>query len=389
MLRIVTACALVIWGCRYPDFQLRPDSDIDRFGTDGSIDGSIDGGGGDANLLDASIDAPDAGAPECPRYQHTLTFDNSGQSETLMDFPVLVKLDDTRIDYGLIQDEGQDLRFSDDTGAELAYEIERWDETGTSYVWVNVPEISASSSLDHILMSYGDPMAPSGEDVDATWDANYVAVWHLHDDVNDSTATGNHATNNGSISSPGVIASGQQFDGVSTYIGLAGNASIDDLSRFTFAMWIHPSDVDRYEYLISKSAATKELHIFQGLLEGQVSYSTSTDARSSFDGVSENQWHFVVMTFDDAGTQSVRLFVDGSEVTYSSQTAGQGTIDSDQGGNLELGRSTVGNLYFVGDMDEVRISTIPRSPAWIRAQHLSMTDNFVTFGPQQVIDDCK
>ena len=40
-----------------------------------------------------------------------------------------------------------------------------------------------------------------------------------------------------------------------------------------------------------------------------------------------------------------------------------------------------GNLAdFCGKIDEVRVSAIARSPAWIRAQYLSMSDSFITYG---------
>ena len=35
--------------------------------------------------------------------------------------------------------------------------------------------------------------------------------------------------------------------------------------------------------------------------------------------------------------------------------------------------------WYVGDLDEIRISNVTRSADWIAAQHLSMTDAFVTF----------
>ena len=70
-----------------------------------------------------------------------LTFNNTGQAENLADFAVLIKLDSTRINYALTQNAGQDLRFVDADGTLLAHEIESWDESGTSYVWVKVPQI--------------------------------------------------------------------------------------------------------------------------------------------------------------------------------------------------------------------------------------------------------
>ena len=77
-----------------------------------------------------------------------LTFDNSGQAQDLDDFAVLVVLNSGNVDYADIQDQGQDLRFFDTDGTPLAYEIEEWNESGDSLVWVRVPRIDAGSSTD-------------------------------------------------------------------------------------------------------------------------------------------------------------------------------------------------------------------------------------------------
>ena len=66
-----------------------------------------------------------------------ITFDNSASSEDLIDFPVLVSLTSAEIDYAKTQGVGNDIRFVDADGiTELPYEIEKWDDLGTSVVWV-------------------------------------------------------------------------------------------------------------------------------------------------------------------------------------------------------------------------------------------------------------
>ncbi|KKS21017.1 MAG: hypothetical protein UU80_C0036G0004, partial [candidate division WWE3 bacterium GW2011_GWA1_41_8] len=71
-----------------------------------------------------------------------VTFNNSASAVDLTNFPVLVKLNSDRIDYSKTQGYGQDIRFTDSDGnTPLSYEIEKWDETGESIVWVKVPNI--------------------------------------------------------------------------------------------------------------------------------------------------------------------------------------------------------------------------------------------------------
>ena len=133
-------------------------------------------------------------------HRQQLTFDNSAQSETLTDFPVLIVLNAGNIDYTQTNDDGSDLRFFAADGTELAYEIEQWNEGGDSSVWVRVPQITAGSSTDSIWMYYGNASAESGENPAGVWDSNFVGVWHLNaeqagtggtDVYKDSTAYGN------------------------------------------------------------------------------------------------------------------------------------------------------------------------------------------------------
>lgn len=74
---------------------------------------------------------------------------------TLANFPILVKLDSgVEIDYTKTQNLGQDIRFTDSDGITLlSYEIEKWDETGSSYVWAKVPSIDTTGT-DYIYMYY-------------------------------------------------------------------------------------------------------------------------------------------------------------------------------------------------------------------------------------------
>lgn len=96
---------------------------------------------------------------------------------TLENVPVLVVLDDARIDYGLTRAGGVDLQFRTQDEALLPHEIERWDPQGRSYVWVRLPSIVDGSA--DFWMYYGNREADSVEDPAAVWSNGYVGVWHL------------------------------------------------------------------------------------------------------------------------------------------------------------------------------------------------------------------
>ena len=140
-----------------------------------------------------------------------LTFNNAAQTENLDNFPVLIVLDPSNIDYGLIEPNGADLRFVDaDDATLLSHEIESWNPGGTSYVWVRVPRIDGSSSTDFIYLYYDKTGALDAQDPPGVWSAGYLAVWHLDDQpiaanaVLDSTANAKHGSGSASMNATNV-----------------------------------------------------------------------------------------------------------------------------------------------------------------------------------------
>ncbi len=86
-----------------------------------------------------------------------ITFDNSAQTENLLNFPVMVKIPTGSPIYtDIISPAGDDIRFIDSDGVtDLSYEIEWYDNTADSFIWVRVPQIDASSNTDHIWLYCG------------------------------------------------------------------------------------------------------------------------------------------------------------------------------------------------------------------------------------------
>ncbi|MCA9380430.1 DUF2341 domain-containing protein, partial [Candidatus Dojkabacteria bacterium] len=116
-------------------------------------------------------------------------------SENLVDFPVLIKLDSgTDIDYSKTQNQGQDIRFTDSDGTILSYEIENWDESGSSFIWVKVPSIDINSSEDSIFLYYNNPLAPDAQNPADVWSNGYAMVQHL-DDASVSTVVDSTSSN--------------------------------------------------------------------------------------------------------------------------------------------------------------------------------------------------
>jgi VCBS repeat-containing protein len=340
-----------------------------------------------------------------------LTFTNGAQNENLTDFPVLVKLNAGNIDYAQTQNNGEDLRFFDANGTSLVYEIEEWNEAGDSFVWVKVPQIDGLSDADFIWMYYGNAGASPGQTPTGVWSNSYAGVWHLDEEqggtgnagvYTDSTANVNHGIDNVSATGQdGQVSTGQQFDGVDDMVSVSdpgGSWEFADggldagTSDFTISAWIKldPSISEGFPTIVYKGGGsdTNDGYWFNwgksgDTLDLRISDGTNRSILQSNAGLglADNTWHHVSVVLErQAGNDIASFYVDGSPAgTDSLALIAGNTITGTE--DLEIGGKSVGNLRpWLGGIDEVRVSSGLRSADWIAAQHLSMTDAFVTFG---------
>jgi hypothetical protein len=318
-----------------------------------------------------------------------IILDNSLSATNLTNFPILVKLDSTNIDYTKTQNNGEDLRFTDSDGTALNYEIEKWDESGTSYVWVRVPQVDASSSGDYIWMYYNNAGASTGSstaNTNAVWDSNYQAVFHMKESpaggagaVKDSTSNARNATSSGSMTAgdlvTAAIGDGIDFDGTDDYLDVPYTNS---LSSATVEVWakspaapVTSNDTNlvfhgnNFQLLWDSSAAG-----CAGSAYGRFSL---TGYCASANPLPANSFTYMVGTY---ANNSLKAYRDGTLVTSSSAGSGPDTESTD----VLIGG---GNGPFIGVIDEVRISDTVRSADWLRAQSLTMTGRYETFGSEQ------
>ncbi|MFA6007091.1 MAG: DUF2341 domain-containing protein [Candidatus Shapirobacteria bacterium] len=305
-------------------------------------------------------------------------------SEELTDFPVLIKLNkDSDIDYAKTKTAGADIRFTDADGMVLNYEIEKWDETGSSYIWVKVPQIEANSSTDYIYMYYGNSEAIDSQNKTGVWDSNFLGVWHADDSsltsLEDSTSNNKDGTkqssNQPSYTSNGIIAGAQTYNqSLSRTATSIGNT----LTDFTVEVWYKDDRViTGYERLADKNYS-------DGFWFGR----NSSSANSWGGGVRENGGSYgVFVTLSDGDwhqISSIRsgtthfIYGDGVSVGASNPVSAL-PLDATNfaiGGYGNNGNPSQG---FGGTIDEVRFSSSARSKAWIAASYKSGTDAFNTF----------
>jgi hypothetical protein len=318
-----------------------------------------------------------------------LTINSSLIDSTLTDFPILVKLNSSRINYSLTQDNGEDLRFTDSTeSAQLDHEIELWNESGDSYVWVEMPSV-ASDSDTNFYMYYNNSGASDGQDVAGTWNATFKGVWHMGENLhaNDSTLV-----NNGTINGP-TYKRNQNIDGAYSFDGNDDNINVGDItqlnsaSAFTLSSWVNQDVLDQADEIFMKySDANNQIQIYtytDGKLYFKVCNSGATYARipdySNY--MSAGTWNHVIFVFDgsQAGNDKQKIYINGVNVPlYYSGTLPSTTADLSSI-NAYIGYTAVA---WDGTIDEVRISNVSHSADWINASYQSETDNLITYGAE-------
>ncbi|NLB54537.1 MAG: DUF2341 domain-containing protein, partial [Lentisphaerae bacterium] len=167
-----------------------------------------------------------------------ISFPGYNKDTDLVNFPALIVLAENDFRPGFsysdfLSPPYGDLRFTaDDKKTQLAFEVESWDNTGESYVWVKIPELTQGTRIYAFWGKEGTALPPCTTD-GSVWSEDYLGVWHMNDatstTIADATGHGFNGIKKGSDSPlevDAVIGKGQLFD--KNYIDLTG---LDDVTR--------------------------------------------------------------------------------------------------------------------------------------------------------------
>jgi len=319
----------------------------------------------------------------------------------LTDFPMLV---DVTLDENYIQTNGQDIRFVSSSETSLAFEIESYDDgTGHLIAWVKT-SLSSSADTD-IWIYYGNDAATDGQQVSQVWSNGYVAVYHMNQDpstgsILDSTTNPVSLTDHG-MSSSALINDGQigqalSFDGSNDYLD-ATNAEFDITGNaLTLESWVRTDGVvDSDKAIINKGndrndpsymlGISRQTGPTRGVVNGRIATTVNDYDNRDNDPANEvppNVWAYIATRYD--GTQLMNFINNGISPEVVSAS---GNIVA-QSSHVVIGRrlSSSYNEYD-GAIDELRVSNVARTNAWILASYNSMNapSSFVTVGVTESI----
>lgn len=365
-------------------------------GQDG--DGSFDGDttGGDETPADSSSDASEdesgssgtsgtTGTAKCTNgewwdtawsHRRGLRINNEDIGEALADFPVLIRLTAGRINYARTQDDGADIRFVSADGVTVFdHEIEVWNEIGDSFVWVKIPTVAQEGETPTAFHLYfGNEDAPDTSAPASVWSNGYTSVHHMGA-LGDSTETGHDGV---PVGGPMTVADGlagpaTAFDGIDDYIALPHEDHYDFSNELTVEAHIRMTSFGpEWQAIVTKGNDAWRLQRMRN--ESTVSFTNSSGASYNLSAdttVDDGVWHGVAMSL---GGDEKRVFVDGGEENTAWFILSVDETDDP----VTIGYNTgEPDRLFQGDIDEVRVSSVERSPTWLAVSHRSMRDGGV------------
>jgi uncharacterized protein (TIGR03382 family) len=320
----------------------------------------------------------------------TLPLQNATVSTDIDGIVALVVLDPTRIDYAGSDPAGDDLRFVDgDDLTELSYDIEEWNNGGTSWVWVRIPRVEGTPTPDSIYMYWGNPAAPVGEDAVGTWDDGlFDIVFHMNgSNLNPVSGLGATLTG-GALLVAGTVADTLDTDGVNDYLDLAEDLEtrLEDPASIDF--WIQTTDVGNADPFLAppvtgyqESNKPEDTQLW-GWLDGGghigMRYGNLQTVGTSV--VNDGAWHHVALVRYADGDQQV--WVDGVREANTQGVAGVDDVDFSSFGYDWIGRAGKAATfnYLDAKIDEVHVQLDPRSPEeWYEVDDLAQSGAFFTF----------
>jgi len=312
-------------------------------------------------------------------------------SESMIDFPIMVKLDSTRIDYSNVLASGQDVRFAQQGNSNnIAYSLEKFDNTGNSFLWAKIPTINAGSKSTRFFLYYDDTGA-SDASSNAVFSDNYDAVWRMEADpsggspqLGDFSGNSNTLASVGSMNSGDLVTAqiGEGWDFDSTNDGAESGSYLDgdNFSAIQIEGWIKTTNTGSF---ITRGVSGDNWEVCvlgSGKMNGAFRIPGTTDVTSTT-VINDGIFHYIVFNWNAA---TLRMFVDGVEedsAAFAGSLPGQVA-----GGTFRMNADFIGANRLGGIFDEVRVSTVARNENYVKAQFLSMTDKLLSFGPEQVRD---
>ena len=322
-------------------------------------------------------------------------------STALANFPVLVRLAEnapTGFHYADCPT-ASCIWFTDENDDAIPCDVDTWDTTSNSLVWVSVPSLSDAAT---ITMHWDAGGAPAGQPASSlVWSrADYVGVWHMNELLVDGTGTYTpDASGKGWNAYKANEADGYPVTisdaGIAASAPPTGHAMVNQLndnnrttggflvpSTLTSGTTIGPFTISFFE----ASAANGNDRVVgfgtsypQGCITAGTgnTYVMAPGGFETFnysDGLANNAWRHIAGIFD----ANLAGYIGGAYRNLNKPVSNYSVTLSN---GIGLGTFTGHTETFRGNLDEIRIRNVASTGEWVAEEYKTVTTaNYITFG---------
>jgi hypothetical protein len=274
----------------------------------------------------------------------------------------------------------------------LAHEIERYESaTGKLVAWIRLPSVNgvASSSDTVIYIYYGNiSISSPTANKNGVWDSNFMEVWHLGETSGAPLDSTSH-NYSGTIQTPGNVTQNATGNNTPAYhfSGSEANPSWLTLTDGTIAANA-PYSIETWLYIDTTvptyfvGLATKDRDTANP--DSTANWGgvwTDSGGKNTFGSIYNKGADLKGSTFSAAQWyHSVAVFDGGLRTLYLNGQRDSNSLPSSPTVYLAdmimpvRVNNDVNNNSITGVFDEVRVSTVVRSPGWILTSYKNMDD---------------
>ena len=330
---------------------------------------------------------------------------------TITDLPVLVRLkDDVPSGFAYADCPQDSIRFADGEGNLIPHEVDTWDASGESLIWVKIPSVSGQETS--FVMFYGsDRSKPSALSPSAVW-ANYRGVWHLNEAgadggtadpivIANATSAGadlNGEAYGGTVGVDGKIGGGRRISDSTDTKNAVGGIWVDGSkdcadvgSKLTISGWmIHRNQAYYYDHIFYRREASNSsnggiaIEINNTANKADVRGNGNTTAGINIPAAVKTDWTYLSFVYDE---KTATIYANGEKT-------GNGSVGAATDNNLRwvFGNDTdgykgaTGDISWKGSMDEIRLSAVAQTADYAKAEYQAMGEDFLTASEAKSLD---
>jgi hypothetical protein len=317
-------------------------------------------------------------------------------TNSVANFPVLIRLNSGNFDFSQAQATGADIRFTKSDNTFLPCEIERWDAGNkVAELWVKADTVHSSDSMQSLMMYWGNVKATVSSNGAAVFDTanGFQGVWHLGEAGNAlvKDATGNHYDGTPSDTAPagaeGAIGPCRSFNGASNFIRMSGTANsklnFQENDTYTVSAWAYADTLDNISHLIVGKGNEQYFMKFKTSFSPNpmvwefVEYHDMAGwyITNSLPVIpSAKTWAYIV----GVRKGTTQYFYLNGELVDDTISVTPANVSRYTGDDVTIGKflsmpsdTIEGKCAFLGKIDEVRISNVESSADWIKLCYMN------------------